>query len=87
MEKIMDLTREQFDGFENSKNQVKFAKELLGIDTKAKLGVGDTATLIDNSKALEVYKKTFSDGTFTYYIVIEPMDERAAMCYTLYHKY
>lgn len=86
MEKIMDLTREQFEEFEKSKNPIKFAKELLDITTKAKLGVGDTAALISNTTPLEVYKKSFNDGTFTYYIVIEPMDERAAMCYTIYHK-
>lgn len=86
MEKIMNLTQEQFEGFQKSKSQVKFIKELLGLNSKTKIDIGDTAVLIDNSKALEVYKNSFKDGTSTYYIVIEPMDEKAAMCYSIYPK-
>jgi hypothetical protein len=86
MEKIMDLTEGQFELFSKSKSKVKFTKELLGLNSNVKIGIGDTMTLIDNAKALEVYKSEWNGGT-NYYIVIEPMDERAAMCYSIYPKY
>jgi len=83
MEKINEITQEQFELFKNSKNQKKIFKEIVGLDNKAKYEVGDTAVNIDNSKALEVYKNTWK-GKDVYYIVTESMSEHLAMAYSLY---
>lgn len=85
MEKILTLTQEQFERFKKSKQKVKMAKELLKIPGKEKIGIGDTAVKISNSKPLEVYKNNWKDRDY-YYIVIEPMDEEAAFSYSIYPK-
>ena len=85
MEKIKILTQEQFDKFEKSKEQEKVAKELLGLPSSAKIGVGDTAVTINNSKPLDVYKNYWK-GKDTYYIVISTIDEETAMAYSIYPK-
>lgn len=83
MVKIAELTQEQFNKFEKVKGQKKMIKELLNLPVNAKIGVGDTAVKISNSKALEIYKNTWKDKDF-YYIVIEPMNEELAMAYSIY---
>ena len=85
MKKILTLTEEQFINLKKSKGQVKMVKELLNLPTNAKIGIGDTAVKINNSNPLEVYKENWK-GEDYFYIVIEPMDEELAMCYSIYPK-
>lgn len=85
MEKVLTLTKEQFDRFKKAKAREKVAKELLGLPSNAKIGIGDTAVKISNSSSLDVYKDAWK-GQERFYIVIEPMDETTAMAYSIYPK-
>ena len=83
MEKLKTLTQEQFNSFKNAEKQEVVVKKLLNIPNDIKIGIGDTATKIGNAKSLEVYKNTYK-GREYFYIVIEPMNEEFAMCYSIY---
>jgi len=69
MEKILELTQEQFDTFRKSKNQTKLAKKILSLPDNVKIGIGDTAIKVNNSKAFDVFKNTWK-GKDNYYILI-----------------
>jgi hypothetical protein len=80
--KVMDLTQEQYDEFNKSKNQVGFIRRILGIPKEVKLNVGDTAVQIGaKTNPLEVYR---AGEEHRYYIVIFPMDETLAFAYSIY---
>lgn len=85
MEKVIKLTHEQFNKFKNSDEQEKVARELLNLSQDIEIGIGDTAVMIDNANPLEVYKNTWKGGEY-FYIVIQPMSEKLAMCYSIYPK-
>ncbi len=83
MERIKILTQEQFDSFKSSNDQERIARELLSLSKNAAIGIGDTAVMIDNAKPLEVYKNTWK-GKEYFQLVIKPIDEKIAMCYSIY---
>jgi hypothetical protein len=91
MEKILALTEEQFNLVKDNLKKDQVSKEvnsLLGIEDKIKIGIGDSVALIGTpSKPMEVYKYQFGiKGTDSYLIVIDPMDDKLALCYTVYLK-
>lgn len=86
MEKIMDLTKEQYESLKKSRGKLKLFKELSGVKPTAKYSIGDTTVLVDNSKALELYKSEYA-GKYTYYLIVEPRDEKSGFAWSLYPKY
>ena len=88
MEKIKEITQVQFETIRNAEDeeQLELFKELVGVDEDIEFEIGDSTILVNNSKALEIYKDKYGDQ-YTYYLIIEPRDEMSAYAWTLYPKF
>lgn len=88
MEKISEVTQEQFEKLKKATSlnkQVKVFKEIANIEEIGKYCIGDTTVKVTNSKRLDVFKDVFNNKNF-YYIIVNPIDEELAFAYSLYPK-
>jgi len=83
MEKIKQLTQEQFNIFKKSNNKKKVFKEMVGLNDTVKYEIGDTYIEVNNSQVFDLFKNTYLDRDI-YYLIIEPVDENLAFAYSLY---
>ena len=87
MEKILTLEKDVFDAIITNGNLNNELKSLLEIPDSMDYGIGDTMVMLNTScKERDVFKLTNKQGETRYYIVIEPVDEKMAYCYSIYAK-
>lgn len=85
MEKVMTLNDTQFRLFAKD-GKTKEIKSILGITSNKKYGIGDSMVMTKmETKPNEVLKMNWK-GNDRYYVVINPIDEQMAFCYTVYPK-
>lgn len=84
VEKITTLTDEQYNRISKSGSLGREVRKVLSIPQNKSVSVGDTVVNIrESSKEKDVFKCTY-DSSEVFYIVIEPMDEQMALCYSIY---
>lgn len=84
MNKIAALTDEQYNRLRAGKLG-KELRELLTIPLTKKMRIGDTVCMIgQTSQAKDVFKSVQGNGREVFYIVVEPLDDIMAMCYSIY---
>lgn len=59
-------------------------KQLIGIDSEQKYGIGDSFVHVNIATKLNDVLKCEWNGRTFYYVVIKSVDEVMAYCYTLY---
>lgn len=85
MEKIMELAERQFELFSKD-GKTKEIKNILGLQEDKKYGIGDSMVRTNMvTKPKDVLKMNWN-GQDRYYVVIEPICEELAFCYTVYPK-
>lgn len=85
MEKVMKINETQFRLFAKD-GKTKEIKKILGLPENKKYGIGDSVVQVNQvTLPNDVLKMTWS-GEDRYYVVINPIDERLAFCYSVYPK-
>ncbi|MBU5333608.1 hypothetical protein KQI61_15520 [Anaerocolumna aminovalerica] len=83
MEKVMELNETQFRLFAKD-GKTKEIKKILGIPSNKKYGIGDSMVKTNmHTKPNDVLKMNWK-GEDRYYVVIKPVDEEMAFCFTVY---
>lgn len=84
MEKILTLEKGVFDTIATNGNLSNELRGLLEIPDIMNYGIGDTMVMLNTPcKERDVFKLTNEAGENRYYIVIEPVDENMAYCYSI----
>lgn len=85
MEKIMKLNETQFRLFAKD-GKTKEVKNILGIPSNKKYGIGDSMVMTKmHTEPNDVLKMDWN-GREVYYVVINPIDEQMAFCFSIYPK-
>lgn len=83
--KIGTLTEETYNKLHKNGRLGSALRELLNIPATKKMKIGDSLCVVgQNSKQKEVYSFKQENGKILYAIVIRPIDEERAFCYTIY---
>lgn len=84
IEKIMNLSDEEFNKLKKDEKISDSLRKLLGLKNGT-YGVGDSVCIVDGpSNFKDVFKCTQENGKILFFIVITPLDDRRAFCYTIY---
>ena len=84
MEKVATLNDDQYNRIAKDGKLGKDIRETLGIPKTKKVNIGDTVCKIGElSKTKEVFKYIQNKKT-VFYIIISPINEELAMCYSIY---
>ena len=84
MNKVATLSDDQYNRIAKDGRLGKDIRELLNIPKTKKVSIGDTVCVIGQlSNTKDVFKYT-QNSRNVFYIVINPMDDKMAMCYSIY---
>lgn len=84
MNKVTVLSDDQYNRIEKDGSLGRDIRELLGIPKTKKVNIGDTVCMIGKpSNTKDVFKYTQNNRDI-FYVVINPIDEIMAMCYSIY---
>jgi len=83
MIKIGEITQEQLNKLQKSRNTKIIFKELVGLNKTAKYEIGDTCINTDGAKPMDIIKKSFN-GRDYYYIIVKQLNEDLVFAYSLY---
>lgn len=86
MKKLKEITKEEFEYFLESKDQVSAFMKILDMEKADKYSIGDTVIRVDNAKEYEVYKNTMGIKNI-YYLVTNKIDEKLASAYSFYPRF
>lgn len=84
MNKVATLTDDQYNRIAKDGRLGRDIRELLNIPKTKKVGIGDTVCIVGQpSKTKDVFKYTQNNRN-VFYVVINPIDDTRAMCYSIY---
>lgn len=84
MNKVTVLSDDQYNRIVKDGSLGRDIRELLGISKTKKVNIGDTVCMIGKpSNTKDVFKYTQNNRDI-FYVVINPIDEIMAMCYSIY---
>lgn len=84
MKKIANLTDGMYNRISKDGELDSSLRELLGISKTKKMRIGDSLCTIGQlSKTKDVFKIE-NDNREMFYVVINPLNEEMAFCYTIY---
>ena len=83
MIKIGEITQEQLNKLQKSRNPKIIFKDLVGLNKTAKYEIGDTCIDADGVKPMDIIKKSFNGRDF-YYIIVKQFNESLVFTYSLY---
>lgn len=84
MNKVATLSDVQYNRIAKDGRLGKDIRELLNIPKTKKVSIGDTVCVIGQpSNTKDVFKYTQNNRN-VFYVVINPMDDKMAMCYSIY---
>lgn len=84
MNKVATLSDNQYSRITKGDKLEKDIRELLGIPKTQKVYIGDTVcTICQISNKKDVFKYTWNNRDI-FYVVINPMGDKMAMCYSIY---
>ena len=84
MNKVTVLSDDQYNRIEKDGILGRDIRELLGIPKTKKVNIGNTVCMIGKpSNTKDVFKYTQNNRDI-FYVVINPIDEIMAMCYSIY---
>lgn len=84
IEKIMNLSDEEFNKLKKDEKISDSLRKLLGLKNGT-YGVGDSVCIINGpSNFKDAFKCTQENGKILFFIVITPLDDKRAFCYTIY---
>lgn len=84
MKKLKTLTKETYNRLITDENTTPELKEILGIPKEDEISIGDTAVRIGKETNVgDIYVHEHHEHK-VFYIVIEPIDEELAYCYSVY---
>lgn len=83
MEKIAQLTSEQFEALRKAKHPDNLLKKHVGLDVRDKYVLGDTAVTIPNPELYGIYRYEWK-GKIIYYLVVSVMGPDMAFAWSLY---
>jgi len=83
MEKIAQLTLEQFEKLKKARNPLKAMLKKIGLESKAQYALGDTAVTITNSELYGIYCYEWK-GKVLYYLVVSVLGPELAFAWSLY---
>ena len=84
MSKVTSLTDDMYNRIAKDGKLGASLRELLGIPKTKKMGIGDTMCMVGQpSKVKDVFKYV-QNGREIFYVVINPMDDKMAFCYSIY---
>lgn len=84
MKKVAVLSDDQYNRIAKDGRLGKDIRELLNIPKTKKVCIGDTVCVIGQpSNTKDVFKYTQNNRN-VFYVVINPMDDKMAMCYSIY---
>jgi len=83
MEKIIQLSSEQFEEFKKSKRLDNLFKKHVGLGVRDKYALGDTAVMIPNPELYGIYRNEWK-GKVIYYLVVSIMGPEIAFAWSLY---
>lgn len=87
MEKVTTLDKKMLNTITANDNLSKELRDLLEIPNTKNFGIGDTMVMLNtSSNEGDVFKFVNQKGETRYYIVIEPVDENMAYCYSIFEK-
>ena len=87
MKKIITLSKGMFDTITPNGKLNSELRSLLKIPDTMPLGIGDTMVMLNSPcDKRDVFKPVNGNREIRYYVVIEPVDERMAYCYSIYEK-
>ena len=86
IERIANLSDDEFNSLKKDGRVSDELKHLLNL-TERDYGVGDSVCLLNEpSRFKDVFKCTQENGRVLHFIVMTPLDEIRALCYTIYPK-
>lgn len=83
IEKIIQLSSEQFEGLKKAKWPDKLLKKHIGLGVRAEYALGDTAVTIPNPELYGIYRYEWK-GKVIYYLVVSIMGPEMAFAWNLY---
>lgn len=83
IEKIMQLSSEQFEKLKKAERPDKLFKKHVGLDVRDKYALGDTAVMIPNPELYGIYRIEWK-GKAIYYLVVSIMGPELAFAWSLY---
>ena len=84
MKKITNLTDDMYNRISKDGKLDSSLRELLGIPKTKKMCVGDSLCIIGQLSETKDVFKFENDNTKMFYVVINPLNEEMAFCYTIY---
>ena len=84
MDKVTTLSDDQYNKIAKGSRLGKDIREALGIPEAKKVNIGDTVCIVGQpSNTKDVFKYTWNNRNI-FYVVINPMGDKMAMCYSIY---
>lgn len=83
MEKINNITPEQFESLREAYDPQEQLLELCGLPSQTEYGLGDTAVTIPNAELFGIYRQEWKGKTL-YYLVVSVMSDELAFAWSLY---
>ena len=84
MNKVAVLSDDQYNRIAKDGRLGRDIRELLGIPKTKKVNIGDTVCVVGQpSNTKDVFKYTQNNRN-VFYVVINSMDDKMAMCYSIY---
>lgn len=84
MRKIGSLTEDTYNKIEKDGTLDVSIREVLGIPETKKVRIGDTMCMIGQSSKEKDIFKFVQNGREVTYVVISPLDEMMAFCYSIF---
>lgn len=86
IERIANLSDDEFNSLRKNGRISDELKHLLNL-TEGDYGIGDSVCQLNEpSRFKDVFKCTQENGRTHYFVVMTPLDDRSALCYTIYSK-
>lgn len=84
MNKIATLTDDMYNKITKDGKLGAALRELLGIPKTKKMGIGSTMCMIGHPSNIKDVFKCTQKGREIFYVVINPIDDKMAFCYSIY---
>ncbi len=84
MNKVTSLTDDMYNRISQDGTVEASLRELLGIPKTKKMRIGDTMCMIGQPSEPKDVFKCVQNGKEVFYVVINPVDNKMAFCYSVY---
>ena len=84
MDKIATLSDDMYNKIAKDGRLGNALREYLGIPKTKRMRIGDTLCLVGQPSNIKDVFKYIQNGREVFYVVINPIDDKRAFCYSIY---